>query len=108
MKQDRQIVPSRLRQFFRPRSIALVGATDNSRWSLYTYQNLKNFRFPGPIYLVNPNHEVVHGEPAYKSLGDLPEAVDLAFLMVPTPGVIPIMQEAATLGTRNFVILTSG
>jgi len=47
---------------FRPRSIALVGATDNSRWSLFTYQNLKNSNFPGALYLVNPNRPMVHGE----------------------------------------------
>jgi acetate---CoA ligase (ADP-forming) len=102
------IAPEQLRQFFRPRSIALVGATDNSRWSLYTYENLKNYQFPGAIYLVNPNRTIVHGEQAYKALRDLPEVVDLAFVMVSTPRVLPILQEAAELGTKNYVILTSG
>jgi acyl-CoA synthetase (NDP forming) len=97
-----------LRGFFRPRSIALVGATDNSRWSLYTYQNLKNYGFPGAVYLVNPNRAIVHDEQAYKTLRDLPEVVDLAFVMVPTSRVLPILQEAAALGTKNAVVLTSG
>lgn len=97
-----------LQRFFRPRSIALVGATDNSRWSIYTFENLRNFNFPGPIYLVNPNREIVHGQRAYKTLSDLPEAVDLAFVMVSTPRVLPIVQEAAALGTAHFVVLTSG
>jgi acyl-CoA synthetase (NDP forming) len=108
MAQAQHVSTERLRQFFRPRSIALVGATDNSRWSLYTYQNLKNYRFPGAIYLVNPNRAVVHGEQAYKTLGDLPEVVDLAFVMVPTPRVLPILQEIALLGTKQVVVLTSG
>ncbi|HCI82416.1 MAG TPA: carboxylate--amine ligase, partial [Ktedonobacter sp.] len=108
MVQSRQVSPEQLRQFFRPQSIALVGATDNSRWSLYTYENLRNYSFPGAIYLVNPNREIVHGQQAYKTLRDIPEVVDLAFVMVSTPRVLPIMQEAAELGTKNFVILTSG
>lgn len=108
MTQIQHVSPERLQQFFRPRSIALVGATDNSRWSLYTYENLKNYHFPGAIHLVNPNREIVHGQRAYKTLRDLPEPVDLAFVMVSTPRVLPIMQEAAELGTKNFVILTSG
>ena len=108
MKQSQHISTEELRRFFRPRSIALVGATDNSRWSLYTYQNLREFHYPGPIYLVNPNHVVVHGEQAYKTLGDLPEVVDLVFVMVATAAVLPIMREAAELGTKNLVILTSG
>ncbi len=61
MTQSQHVSPEQLRQFFRPRSIALVGATDNSRWSIYTYENLINYSFPGAIYLVNPNREVVHG-----------------------------------------------
>ena len=97
-----------LQRFFRPRSIALVGATDNSRWSIYTFENLRNFNFSGPVYLVNPNREIVHGQRAYKTLGDLPEAVDLAFVMVSTPRVLSIVQEAAALGTTHFVVLTSG
>lgn len=108
MAQSQHVSPEQLRQFFRPRSIALVGATDNSRWSIYTYENLRNYSFPGAIYLVNPNREIVHGQQAYKTLRDLPEVVDLAFVMVSTPRVLSIIQEAAELGTKNFVILTSG
>jgi len=108
MAQLQHVSPEQLRQFFRPRSIALIGATDNSRWSIYTYENLKSYSFPGAIHLVNPNREIVHGQQAYKTLRDLPEPVDLAFVMVSTPRVLPIIQEAAELGTKNFVVLTSG
>src|SRR5579885_2966643 len=108
MTEPRQISAEQLQHFFHPRSIALVGATDNSRWSIYTFENLKNFGFPGPIYLVNPNREIVHGERAYKTLSNLPEPVDLAFVMVSTPRVLPIVQEAARLGTRSFVVLPPG
>src|SRR5260370_15518647 len=105
---SKHVPAKQLHRLFHPRSIALVGATDNSRWSIYTFENLKNFGFSGPIYLVNPNREIVHGERAYKTLGDLPEPVDLAFVMVATPRVLPLVQEAARLGTTNFVVLTSG
>ncbi len=79
MAQSQHVSAAQLHHFFRPRSIALVGATDNSRWSIYTFENLKNFGFSGAIYLVNPNREIVHGERAYKTLSDLPEPADLAF-----------------------------
>lgn len=108
MAQSQPVSTEQLHRFFRPRSIALVGATDNSRWSIYTFENLHNFGFSGPIYLINPNREMVHGQRAYKTLSDLPEPVDLAFVMVATPRVLAIVQEAARLGTRNFVVLTSG
>ena len=101
-------IAEQLYAFFRPRSIALVGATDNSRWSVYTFENLKNFKFPGPIYLVNPNHEFVHGQRALKSLREIPGPVDLAFIMVPTQLVYSIVATGAEMGITQFVVLTSG
>lgn len=98
----------RLHRFFRPRSIALVGATDNSRWSVSTFQNLKNFGFAGPIFCINPNRSVIHGQSAYKALSDVGEPIDLAYVMVPTQSVYGIVEEAAAAGIRNLVILTSG
>ena len=108
MTQFQHVSAEQLHRFFRPRSIALVGATDNSRWSIFTFENIKNFGFSGPVFLVNPNREIVHGERAYKTLSDLPEPADLAFVMVATPRVLTIVEEAARLGTTNFVVLTSG
>jgi acyl-CoA synthetase (NDP forming) len=103
-----RITPEQLRTFLHPRSIALVGATDNSRWSTSTFENLQRYEFPGPIYLVNPKHATVHGEHAMKSLRELPEPADLAFVMVSTQRVFSVVKEAASMGTRNFVILTAG
>ena len=108
MTEIQRIAPERLRTFLRPGSIALIGATDNSRWSLCTFENLQRFEFPGPIYLVNPNREIVHGQKAFKSLRNLPEPADLAFVMVSTTHVLSVIEEAAELGTRQFVVLTSG
>lgn len=108
MNKAQSMSPERLRAFFRPRSIALVGATDSSRWSINTFQNLKNFGYPGSIFCVNPNREIVHGEQAVKRLGDIEQPVDLAFIMVSTQQVYPILEEAAAAGISNVVVLTSG
>ena len=108
MLKTEHIAAERLHTFFRPRSIALVGATDNSRWSLYTFENLQKCAFAGPIYLVNPNREIVHGRQALKSLQDLPEAVDLAFIMVSTQRILATIKEAAAMGITQFIVLTSG
>ena len=44
----------------RPRSIALVGATDRSRWSQNTFDNLINRKYPGEVYLVSRRGGIVH------------------------------------------------
>ncbi|MDN3359654.1 acetate--CoA ligase family protein [Actinomadura sp. DC4] len=97
-----------IRALFDPASIAMVGATDKSGWSVNTFANLRRYGFGGPIHLVNPRTEVVHGERAYRSLSDLPAPVDLAYVMVPTPAVRDVLEEGARLGIPNYVVLTAG
>ncbi|MFI0352265.1 acetate--CoA ligase family protein [Actinomadura sp. 9N407] len=99
---------SRLAALFNPRSIALVGATDKSGWSLSTFANLGRHGFTGQVHLVNPRTEVVHGQRAHKSLSDIAEPVDLAFIMVPTGAVQTVLEEGVRCGIRDYVILTAG
>lgn len=107
MPDSKQMNPDQLRHFFHPRTIVLVGATDRSGWSQHVFTNLLTFGGQAP-YCVNPNYATIHGQPAYRSLSDLPEQVDLAFLMVPTTQVCAIAEEAADVGIRHLVGLTAG
>ena len=75
----------RLAGLFAPRSIALVGATDKSGWSVNTLANVRASGFPGEVHLVNPRGGTVHGEQAYRSLSDLPGPVDLKTLRHTNP-----------------------
>ncbi len=97
-----------VRTLFHPTSIALVGATDKSGWSRNTFDNLRNHGFPGEVHLVNPRTDVVHGQRAHRSLTAIGRPVDLAYVMVPTSAVLPVLREGAGLGIRNYVVLTAG
>jgi acetate---CoA ligase (ADP-forming) len=101
-------VIGRLRGLFAPRSVALIGATDNSQWSVFTDANLRRYSPDVKVHLVHPRHETVHGQPAHKSVSAIGESVDLAYVMVPTSAVIEVVEEIADVGTRNLVILTAG
>src|ERR1700728_2781297 len=96
------------RQLFKPRSIALIGATDSSLWSWSTFGNLQLHAFAGPVYLVNPRGVPVHGQQTHPSVADLPGPVDLAFVMVPTSAVLSVLAEVADAGIPSVVLLTSG
>ena len=100
--------PARLRAFFHPESVALVGATDRSRWSISTYENWTSYSEGRPIYLVHPHHTTVHGAKVAPTLEAVGEPVDLVYIMVPTDRVLDVMAEAAAVGIRNAVILTAG
>jgi len=100
--------PQDLSALFNPRSVALVGATDNSQWSVYTHANLRRYSPGVTVFVVHPRHKTVHGQPACKSLSAIGERVDLAYVMVPTSSVMDVVEEAADAGTTNLVILTAG
>lgn len=94
--------------FFTPKSVALVGATDKSGWSISAFNNLREHGFAGDIHLVNPRTEVVHGHPAHVSLSAIGKPVDLAYVMTPIDVVPQVLREGASLGTKSYVILTAG
>jgi acetate---CoA ligase (ADP-forming) len=98
----------RLRRFFMPRSVALIGATDNSQWSVFTYANLRRYSPDVTIHVVHPRAETVHGQKAAHSISEVGEPVDLAYVMVPTSAVLDVVEDVAAAGTNNLVILTAG
>ena len=73
---------------FRPRGIAIVGASnDPAKLSGRPLDYLLKLRFGGAIVPVNPTRAQVQGVPSYRSLADVTVAVDLAIVVVPSPAV---------------------
>ena len=106
--QGSPVTPEQVSALFNPGSIALIGATDKSNWSLSIYANLHTQGFDGPVYLVNPRGGIVHGEQSYAQIAELPAGVDLAFVMVPTTAILDVLEQLADHDIRHAVILTSG
>ena len=102
------VTPERLREFFAPRSLAVVGASDTSGWAQFILASSAATGFEGPLIPVHPRHQTVFGRPAVRSLRDLTEPVDLAFVMVPTQAVPDVIDDAAAAGVRHAVVLASG
>ena len=66
-----------LSRLLRPRSVAVVGATDRpASYGGQALLNLDAIGFPGPVWGVNPGRSEVLGRPCVSSLTDLPEPVD--------------------------------
>ncbi|UFS97695.1 acetate--CoA ligase family protein [Nocardia huaxiensis] len=103
-----QITPERLASLFRPRSVALVGASDKSGFSLTTYRNLLKAGFGDRVFLVNRRGVETHRRPTVTSCAAIGEPVDVAFMMVPQAGMLDALTDAAAAGIRNAVVLSSG
>ncbi len=98
-----------LDKMFRPRSIAVIGASDKPKSvGSSVMQNLLAAGFSGPVFPVNPNTTEVHGIRAYADVTSLPIAPDVAVIATP-PDVVPsIVAELGSRGTLAAVILTAG
>ena len=92
----------------RPRSVAIIGASDRSRWSRTAFDNLTTGGFAGPVHLVNPRGGAVHGRIAAASCAAIGEAVDLGVILVPGHAAVEAMHDLGISGARSAVILTSG
>jgi acetyltransferase len=101
--------PSVLDALLRPRSVAMIGASrDPKALGGRPLGFMARYGFPGRVYPVNGKGGEVQGVPAYASVLDLPEPVDLALVMVRAALVAPVLLECAAAGVRVAVILTSG
>jgi acetate---CoA ligase (ADP-forming) len=102
------VTPQRLREFFAPRSIALVGASDNSGWARFIVASCATAGFAGPLTAVHPRATGAFGLPVVPSLRDLPEPADLAFILTPVQAVEGVLDDMGAAGIPNAVVLASG
>jgi len=102
------VTPQRLRGFFAPRSIALVGASDNSGWARFIVASCATAGFAGPLTAVHPRAASAFGLPVVRSLRELPEPADLAFILAPLHAVEGVLDDMGTAGIPNAVVLASG
>lgn len=92
-----------------PRSIALVGASDDvSKTAGRPQQFLRRAGFTGKVYPINPKRPTVQGAPAWPTLSELPEVPEHVFVLTPTQSVLPTVEECARLGVRVVTVLASG
>ena len=92
----------------RAKSVAIVGASQKGAWPQGIYRNLKGAKYPGGVYLINPNYQELYGDKCYPNLAALPEVPDELLVLIPTRAVLGVLEEAAKLGTRSATIYTAG
>lgn len=101
--------PAGLEALLRPRSVAVVGASGREGNPFARpLQYLRQHRFGGEVYPVNPRYEELSGWACYPSLGAAPGPVDLALVLVPAGEVARVVREGAEVGVRAAVVFASG
>lgn len=94
---------------FNPGSVAVIGASSAfAKWGQLILSNIVAGGFRGKVFPVNPRHKLMYGLPVYRSVQDIPEHVDLAFITTPAQTVPSILEACGEKRVRGVVLITSG
>ncbi len=98
-----------LEALFQPRSVAVIGASDRpGSVGAVVWRNVLEGGFTGPVWPVNHRHDSVGGRQAWREVGALPEAPDLAVICTHAATVPALIDALGRRGTRAAVVLGAG
>jgi acetyl coenzyme A synthetase (ADP forming)-like protein len=98
-----------VRSFLSPHAVAVVGASRRKGTvGAEILENLLGAGYRGGVYPVNPHAEMISGVNAYRSVGDVPEPVELAVVVVPAAAVVGVARECAAVGVRALLVISAG
>jgi acyl-CoA synthetase (NDP forming) len=93
----------------RPRSIAVVGATERTdTWGNWMMRKLLGGDFGGRVYPINRRAQAILGQPAYASVAEVPDAVDLAIIAIPAERVFDAIRDCVAKHVPVGLIVTAG
>jgi acetyltransferase len=94
---------------FRPKSVAVIGAsTQKGTIGRETLHNMLMAGFNGKVFPVNPKAPVIHSIKAYSTILDVPDAVDLAIVIVPKQFVKEVVTQCGEKGVKGVVVISAG
>jgi acetyltransferase len=98
-----------LDKIFKPRSVAIVGASDEEGSVGYALvQNLTQHGYEGEVFLVNIRKKEILGRKAYARLENLPAEVDLAIIATPAKTVPDLVEDCGRSGIKGVIIVSAG
>lgn len=98
-----------LSSFFNPRTIAVVGASDDpAKLRGKLFKLAVSSGYEGPVYPVHPKAETIQGVKAYPNLGAVPGGAELVLIATPGESVPGVIRDAVAAGAKAAVILSSG
>ncbi|MDE0178079.1 MAG: acetate--CoA ligase family protein [Gammaproteobacteria bacterium] len=94
----------RLARLLSPRTIAVIGGTPAAR----VVEQCDRMGFDGMIWPVHPSRDDVAGRTVFRSIADLPEAPDAAFVGVNRHATVGAVSDLAARGAGGAICYASG
>ncbi|WXG43624.1 MAG: CoA-binding protein [Promethearchaeati archaeon SRVP18_Atabeyarchaeia-1] len=99
----------RLDALFNPRSIALIGASNNPlKWGFIIPTNIITGQYKGELFLVNPKEKTILARQSYPNLAAIPRDIDLAIIATPSGTVPSVMEECIEKRIKASIVITAG
>lgn len=99
----------KLDAIFRPKSVAIIGASSTPGKVGYVLaNNLLKSGYPGHVYLINVKGDDILGRKAYKTISDVPGEVELAVIAIPSQFVLEEVEECGQKGVQALIIISAG
>ncbi len=109
MNELQKLRQENLDKIFHPRSIAVVG-TNRVKGTVPhdILDNILKSDFNGIVYPVSPREKSIKGIKAYKYVIDVPDEIDLAVLVFPSPVCHLALDQCGQKGIRSVIIISAG
>jgi len=108
-ERDRKAAIRSMARVLEPRSVAVIGASTRSGTIGHeVFRNLLAGGFNGPVYPVHPTAPHISSVRAYPTVLDIPDAVDLAVVVVPADAVAEVVDQCAAKLVHALVIISAG
>jgi acetyl coenzyme A synthetase (ADP forming)-like protein len=108
-ERERCAAVAAVRSVLEPRSVAVIGASRRHETvGGAVLHKLLSSHFQGTVYAVNKRADVVQALPAYHSVLDVPQPVELAVVVAPAQDVVSVARECAAAGVRALVVISAG
>lgn len=98
-----------LEAIFAPESVAVIGASpETNRLGHQVLKNIIQNGYQGRIYAIHPSATQVLDVPAYPSVLDVPDSIDLAVIVIPAHHVLGAVEQCGQKGVRGLIVITAG
>lgn len=99
----------RLKKFFEPRSVAIIGASSTPhKPGNDVILNILANGFQGDVYLVNPKGGQILGKKVYASPSELPAGIDLGIIILPASANPGVIRECGARGMEALILVAGG
>jgi acetyl coenzyme A synthetase (ADP forming)-like protein len=106
---DPDLIVRQMNRIMKPDAVAVIGASpENGKIGNSVMKNLINGGYQGAIYPIHPSATEILGKKAYKSVKDVPGAIDVAVFAIPAKFVAQALTEVGEKQIPGAVLIPSG